>query len=102
MTFFINGIKLTTIYASNVGFSSSAGICLFHFAFYLNLGSKINVLARLEISIHHQPVASGKISVWEIMRAKGASGCSCMEFGTVFGGGCVLCSYLSLVLYNVS
>lgn len=70
MTFFINGIKLTTIYAGNVGFSSSARICLFHFAFYLNLGSKINVLVHLEISIHHQPVASGKISVWEIRRAR--------------------------------
>lgn len=70
MTFFINRIKLTTIYAGNVGFSSSAGICLFHFAFYLNLGSKINVLLHLEISIHHQPAASGKITVWEIMRER--------------------------------
>lgn len=66
MTFFINGIKLTTIYAGNVGASSSAGICLFHFAFYLNLGSKINVLVHLEISIHHHWAASGKIRAWEM------------------------------------
>lgn len=67
MTFFINGIKLTTIYAGDVDFSPSAEICLFHFAFYLNLGSKINALSNLEISIHHLPTASRKISVGEIM-----------------------------------
>lgn len=42
-----------------VGFSSSAGICLFHFAFYLNLGSKINAPARSKTPIHQQ-LASGK------------------------------------------
>lgn len=71
MTFFINRIELTAIYAGDVGFSPSAGIALFHFAFYLNLGSKINMLLHLEISIHHyQAAASGKISVWAIKRKR--------------------------------
>lgn len=81
MAFFINGIKLTSTYARDVGFSPSAGICLFHFAFYLNLGSKTNVHSHLENSIHHQPAASGKMSGGE--RRREPEGAEC---GTFLGG----------------
>ena len=99
MTSFINGIKLTTIYACDVGFSSSAGVCLFHFAFYLNLGSKINAHSHLENSIHHQPAASGKISKCGGAE-EGAGGSGILNVSWWFVA--VLCFWLSLVLYNVS
>lgn len=67
------------------------------------------MLSRLEISIHLQPAASGKISVWEITRERvrrrerererPAETWSSECFLVVVA---VLCSWLSLVLYNVS
>lgn len=78
MTFFINGIKLTTIYARRVRFFllSCRDLFISFFAFYLNLGSKMNVRLRLEISIHHpgRQAASGDRSVWEGGREGGRQG----------------------------